>query len=431
MNKPLSLKELNELVSEIIDLEMRSSYWLQAELSQVSENRGHCYLEFIEKAEDSDNIVAKAYGRCWASTWGVIKPYFERVTGQVIRPGMTVMVQVSPKFHPLYGFSWIVEDINPEFTMGDMLRKRNEIIAALKAEGVFDLQKELYLPRFCSRIAVISSDTAAGYGDFRNQLANNSLGLVFQTELFQCAMQGTRVETEMIAALNEINEREADFDCVVIIRGGGSTSDLSCFDTLALAENVANFPLPIITGIGHDRDESVLDLISFQRVKTPTAAAAFLIDWQANVLNFILNAEEKIYQLVRAKMEKEESRLHQLASRIPLLFSLVRMKQESYLDQLQERLIANIKEKIKNEEHRVAQFNNALYPLAQKRMVKEQHRMEILAERLKLLDPALLLKRGYSITLHNGKVVKDAGRLEKGDVLVTRLSSGSVESIVK
>ena len=245
------------MVREVISMSLPDSYWVEAELSEAREGYGgHCYLELIEKDERSNTPIAKAHASCWRNRWMFIKPNFERITGQRIHAGMKVLLKVHAQFHENYGFSWIVDDIDPNYTMGDMARKRLEIINTLKAEGVFELQKELVLPMFCQRIAVISSATAAGYGDFCNQLADNDYGLQFQTRLFPATMQGEGVEQSVIAALDSINAEWEQFDCVVIIRGGGATSDLSGFDTLALAENVANFPLPIITGIGHERGES-------------------------------------------------------------------------------------------------------------------------------------------------------------------------------
>jgi len=303
MTKTLSLFELNSLVADVINTTMSRSYWVEAELSEVRENRGHCYMELIEKNENSNVPIARASAKCWSNIWSAIKPYFIRITGQQIRAGMKVMLQVHAQFHPQYGFSWIVDDINPEYTMGDMMRKRQEIIRQLKEEGVYDLQKELNLPLFAQRIAVISSATAAGYGDFCNQLENNELGLFFHVELFPAIMQGDNVESSIIASLNHINNREEEFDCVVIIRGGGATADLSGFDTLGLAENVANFPLPIITGIGHERDESILDMVSYQRVKTPTAAAAYLINHLTSTLIRVENAQSTIIDYVKKAHE--------------------------------------------------------------------------------------------------------------------------------
>ena len=269
----------------------------------------------------------------------LVRPYFERTTGQQLHAGMKVLLKVYAQFHEAYGFSWIVTDIDPTYTLGDMARKRQEIIRQLKAEGVFDLQRELRLPLFCQRIAVISSETAAGYGDFCNQLADNPYGFRFEVTLFPAIMQGEDVEQSVINALESIYNGLPAYDCVVIIRGGGATSDMSGFDTLALAENVANFPLPIITGIGHDRDESILDMISHTRVKTPTAAAAFLIDHLKTVLDSLNDSQEQILRLAQQKLTYYKSQFATVAELLPRLFSNVKIRQEARLDALNNRLI--------------------------------------------------------------------------------------------
>ena len=431
MIKALSLFELNSLVADVIDSTMSRSYWVQAELSEARENRGHCYMELIEKNEGSNIPIARASAKCWSNVWMLIKPAFIRITGQEVRAGMKVMLQVHAQFHPQYGFSWIVDDINPEYTMGDMMRKRQEIIRQLKAEGVFELQKELHFPIFAQRIAVISSETAAGYGDFCNQLETNEYELYFHVELFSAVMQGDHVEQSIINALNQINSREDDFDCVVIIRGGGATADLSGFDTLSLAENVANFPLPIVTGIGHERDESVLDMVSFQRVKTPTAAAAYLIDHLASTLMRVENAQTQIVDSVRRALEVEKMRIQHIGIHIPVLFSVVRTKQEARLDGLSQRLLMKLKETMKQTNFHLSTLQSRILPTLQNRLSIEQHRLEILEQRARLLDPSLPLKRGYSITLCNGKTVRNAKDLKIGDTIITRLEKGEVESRVE
>ena len=284
---------------------------------------------------------------------------------------------------------------------------------------------------FAQRIAVISSENAAGYGDFCNQLADNEWGFVFRTRLFPAIMQGEQVEQSVIAALNSINAMADDFDAVVIIRGGGATADLSGFDTLALAENVANFPLPIITGIGHDRDESVLDMVSHTRVKTPTAAAAFLIDHLAEVNEVIDDCQAAIVAYVNRRMEMERMRLERLSGKIPIMFSLVKSQQTGRLDSLSARLSALCKERLLSARHRVDVLAGGLPSAAARRMMVERHRMDMLEQRANALDPRLLLKRGYSITLHEGKLVRDARALKSGDEIESRFENGRVKSIIK
>ena len=431
MTKTLSLSELNSLVADVINTTMSRSYWVEAELSEVRENRGHCYMELIEKNENSNVPIARASAKCWSNIWSAIKPYFIRITGQQIRAGMKVMLQVHAQFHPQYGFSWIVDDINPEYTMGDMMRKRQEIIRQLKEEGVYDLQKELSLPLFAQRIAVISSATAAGYGDFCNQLENNELGLYFHVELFPAIMQGDNVESSIIASLNHINNREEEFDCVVIIRGGGATADLSGFDTLGLAENVANFPLPIITGIGHERDESILDMVSYQRVKTPTAAAAYLINYLTSTLIRVENAQSTIIDYVKKALEIENMRIKHIGAQIPVLFSIVRTKQEARLESLFQRLFTASKELMKQSDFLLLSLQQRVQPAVRGRLSSEHHRLDVLEHRARLLDPTLLLKRGYSITLHNGKAIHNANDLKIGDTITTLLEIGQIESKVE
>ncbi|MBR0390226.1 MAG: exodeoxyribonuclease VII large subunit, partial [Prevotella sp.] len=347
----ITLFELNRLVREAIEDALPMEYWVEAELSECRESRGHCYMELIQKDEQTATPIAKASAKCWANKWLTIRPYFERTTGQQLHAGMKVLLQVYPQFHEAYGFSWIVTDIDPTYTLGDMARKRQEIIQKLKAEGVFDLQKELQLPVFCQRIAVISSQTAAGYGDFCNQLADNPYGFKFETQLFPAIMQGEGVEQSIISALEQIYDMP--FDCVVIIRGGGATSDMSGFDTLALAENVANFPTPIITGIGHERDESILDMISHTRVKTPTAAAALLIDHLKGVLETIEGAQSMITHYVQQKLSIANSQLSIISEAIPRLFSIVKTRQEAKIDALYTRLPMLIERRLTSERHRL------------------------------------------------------------------------------
>ncbi len=409
-DKTFSLYELNWLVRRVIETEINREYWVEAELSECRENRGHCFMELIQKDERSNTPIARASAKCWQSIWYMLAPYFERTTGQPLHAGMKVRLQVYPQFHEAYGFSWIITDIDPTYTLGDMARRRQEIIRQLKDEGIFDLQKELSLPLLCLNIAVVSSETAAGYGDFVNQLADSPYD--FHTQLFPAIMQGEGVEQSIIHALEQIYKAAphsapegatiasstrsteapsgavggAYFDCVVIIRGGGATADLSGFDTLALAENVAQFPLPIITGIGHDRDESILDMVSHTRVKTPTAAAQLLI----------------------SHLDITAQRIDTCAERINTFFTLLKTREEARIDK----------------------FADYLPQLISRLLERESHRLELLEQRTKALDPTLLLKRGYSITLHNGHLLRDPALLKPGDEIETRLEKGNIISKV-
>lgn len=432
--KALTLYELNSLVRLTIEQTLNNEYWVETELSECRENRGHCYMELVQKDELSNTPVARASAKCWRTTWSMIRPYFERITGQQLHAGMKVRMKVYAQFHEAYGFSWIVTDIDPNFTLGDMARRRQEIVKRLKEEGIFDLQRELKLPSFCQRIAVISTETAAGYGDFERQLHDNEYGLCFETQLFPAIMQGEQVEKSIISALNAIYHclnATQEFDCVVIIRGGGSTSDLSGFDTLALAENVAQFPLPIITGIGHDRDESVIDMISHTRVKTPTAAASFLISHLKQTLDRIETCEERLIRHMQATMELERLRLTRLSDRIPTLFSLVSTRHTARIDQLAQRLTSAMHQRIEHEQMRFPVLLSRLTASTSQRLLKEQHRMELLSQRAASLDPQLVLNRGYSITLFQGHAVREAEDLKPGCEIENRLNKGTLHSIIK
>jgi exodeoxyribonuclease VII large subunit len=385
-NDRLTLRQLNLMVQDAIEMQLPDEYWVEAEISECRERSGHCYMELIEKDEQTNTPVARASAKCWRQTWQMVSPYFERTTGQPLRAGLKVLFRVYAQFHEAYGFSWIVTDIDPTYTLGDMARKRQEIIRQLKEEGIFDLQRELHIPLFAKRIAVISAAGAAGYGDFCRQLEENDYGFRFETTLFPAIMQGEQVEVSVIHALNNIYERTSEFDVICILRGGGATADLSGFDTLALAENVAQFPLPIITGIGHDRDESILDMVSNTRVKTPTAAAALLIDNLKQVLERLNMAQQRL-------------------NMVGHLFSDVR--------------------------HRLELLENRFSVAWERQLTEQKHHINRLELMLQGFDPQLLLSRGYSISLLNGKAIRDPQQLKIGDEIETRVEKGTFKSIIR
>lgn len=431
MENALTLYELNSLVVELIDKVMPSSYWVEAEIADTRESKGHLYLELIEKDESTNIPIARASAKCWRSSWLMIGPHFERVAGVKLRAGLQIMIQVHAQFHAQYGFSWIIDDINPEYTMGSMARKRNEIIAQLKSEGVFELQRELCLPLFAQRIAVISSASAAGYGDFCNQLQHNEYGFRFQMQLFQAFMQGEQVEQSIVAALNLISTKEDDFDCVVIIRGGGATADLSGFDTLVLAENVANFPLPVITGIGHERDESILDMVAHTRVKTPTAAAAFLIDHLAATLNRIEQAQISIQRMVEHRIQHEKLHLQQLSTHIPILFSMIKNRENARLDDYWHALLQRVMLHLQQSKMRVELLSNKVIPATTNKLMAEQHKLQLLEQRVDGVNPERMLRLGYSLTYKNGYVLRNVNEVKAGDEITTRLEGGIITSVVK
>jgi len=406
----LSLYELNGLVKRSIRSCLPDTYWVQAELSDVCSNySGHCYLEFIQKDTGGNNLIAKARGTIWNNIYKMLKPYFEQETGQAFVSGIKVLVQVSVEFHELYGYSLTVLDIDPTYTVGDMVRKRREILRQLEEEGVIDLNKELEMPLLPQRVAVISSATAAGYGDFCNQLMNNPRGYGFRTELFPAIMQGERVEESIISALEAIFARIDEFDVVIIIRGGGATSDLSGFDTYELAANCAQFPLPIITGIGHERDDTVLDMVAHTRVKTPTAAAEYLIARMNQCADALDEMSSRLQQGVRNRLLWEHRRMEGLKQRIPSV---------AY-------------KRIADAKYDLLSMQRDLQMASRQFLSMKKHRLELLQQRLNDTLPEKQLARGYSITLKDGKAVKDASLLKEGDTLVTLLHHGKVESLIR
>jgi exodeoxyribonuclease VII large subunit len=311
-----------------------------------------------------------------------------------------------------------------------MQRQRQEIIDQLKRDGIFEMQKELSLPTFCQRIAVISSATAAGFGDFTNHLQGNEHGFKFTTELFPAIMQGEQVEPSVINALNNINDRIDEFDCVVIIRGGGATADMSGFNTLALAENGANFPLPIITGRGHDRDESIIDMISFMQVKTPTAAAGYLIDHLQIAADRIAHLADSAARCVQEKLERERIHLTSISTRIPILFSLTKTREQGIIDSLQQRIINAVQQDTKQRQYRIEHIKQRLTPAAQNIIQQQKHRLQLIEKIIEGASPMQILQRGYSITRCDGRVVRESSALPEGSVLTTELADGMVKSVV-
>lgn len=405
-NNGLTLLALNTLIRRTIEQQLDGSYWVQAELAEVRENRGHCYMEFVQKADDGNSIVARCRGQVWANTWALLRPHFERATGQQLSAGMQVLVEVQVRYHEVYGLSLNILDIDPTYTLGDLARRRREILRQLELAGVLNMNKELPLPRLLQRIAVISAASAAGYQDFCNQLQQNRYELDFRTRLFPAVMQGDSVEPTIIAALNAIADELDRWDCVVIIRGGGAAADLNGFDTLALAENVAQFPLPIITGIGHERDDTVIDLVSHTRVKTPTAAAEFLVQHQLDELSLLNSLAERITRRSTDLVRTQQLRLQHLAQLLPSLFALRRSQEQQRLALLRQRA------------------NHASATL----LTRQQHRLALVATKLQSADPEQILRLGFSITRANGRAVTDASQVPPGTQLQTTLHHGTLTS---
>ena len=369
---------------------------------------GHFYGELVEKNELTGAIVAKARITIWARVYNMLALRFQAETGQSLRAGIKVLLKVKLSFSELYGYALNVVDIDGSYTLGDQARRRQEILHRLEEDGIINDNKTLPLPALLKRIAVVSSASAAGYGDFCRQLLENEWGLAFRVQLFPAVMQGQHVPESISAALMQIADEADLWDAVVVIRGGGATSDLSDYDSYPLAACVAQHPLPIIIGVGHDRDETVLDHVAHTSVKTPTAAAAFILEHQLEQLSLLRDLQQRIPLAASTRMQGEDRRLALLRQRLPSVVAL-RLQRE----------------------HQRLERSSLLLPISASRVLtQEKHRLELLSQRLESLNPELLLKRGYTITLHDGKIVTHASQLVPGQSIVTRLQDGEITSVI-
>lgn len=425
-----SLLELNTALRAAVDKAFPDKYWVCAEVSELHVNAaGHCYLELIEK-NARGATVARQRAMIWAPVFRLLKPYFEQETGFAFSAGIKVLVQVSVAFHELYGMSLVIGDINPTYTLGDAARRRAEILRRLVDEGVIDMNRELALPIVPQRIAVISSGTAAGYGDFIDQLQNNPYRYVFYPVLFPAVMQGERTESSVIEALNRIYAAIDHFDCVVIIRGGGATSDLGSFDSYPLAVNVAQFPLPVVVGIGHDRDDTVLDHVASVRVKTPTAAAEWLV---ARVHETELRIEalrREAAEAVEACLSREATRLQQVVSMLPLAVTRRLHAEQSRLLAAVATVERGSRERISQEKSRLSLLTHLIPERISSRLHHEAQRLDSLQQHINLLSPDALLSRGYSLVLKEGKVVRSVADLAAGDATTLLLADGEASATI-
>jgi exodeoxyribonuclease VII large subunit len=428
----VSLSELNRLVRDVIRKNFPDTYWVRAETSDVRQNRsGHCYLEFIEKDPVTQAILARSRGTIWANTFQMLSTYFESETGQPFTSGLKVLVRVSVEFHEIYGFSLNVVDIDPTFTLGEMAKNRLLVLKRLEEEGVLTLNKELPLPELCNRIAVISSPTAAGYEDFCDQLKKNPYGLVFYTKLFPAIMQGEKSEASIIAALERIYAYRHLFDAVAIIRGGGATSELNCFDSYVLATHCAQFPLPIVVGIGHERDVTVLDIVAHTRAKTPTAVAEFFIDHLAGSFTELVDLEKRLVTESREYLQQEKFKLSMLSKEV-YHFSTGFIR-----DRLA--LIRETAFRLKHLANRAIQFlqqeekqrNRQFAHVVKQRLQNEAHALLVNEQYIRMVSPENILKRGYTITMKTGKIVTSAAKLQPDDMIETLFWDGKIESQVK
>lgn len=453
MGNPITLLELNNLVKLTLKERFQESVWVTAEIVSVQENRsGHCYLELADKRDNEQSVVATARGTVWAFTYRMLKPYFQTTTGRGLEKGMKVLLQVEVVFHEIYGYSLNIKDIDPTFTMGDLERKKREIIEQLKKEGIMEMNKGLELAVLPKTIAVISSPTAAGLGDFINQLESNSYGYKFHIKLFPALMQGDKATDSIVAALDRIYAYEDIFDVVVLIRGGGGQTDLGCFDTYDIAANIAQFPLPVIAGIGHERDETIADMVAWRKVKTPTAAAAFLIECFQEFDGHLEELKSDFVVGVKQVIDRERNRQLLCASHFKQSTREVLMRCDNSLrlvfrkiDHSSRMLINNrkngfivLKSKIKDkvtlslsrEQGVLTNYRQAVYNDSKALLSGRKHDLELCETKVRFADPRNILERGYSITRLNGKSVKSISGLQEGDMVETLLADGKLESVI-
>ncbi len=426
----ISLYELNGMVREILEHSMDRSYWITAELSEVRVSaKGHCFLELVEKEDDSPRPLAKARAVIMGYLYPAIKMTFEETTNQPFCPGLKVQLNVEVSFSEVFGYSLVVKDIDPSYTIGNLARRRQEILNRLAGDGVIDMNKSLVLPRPLQRIAVISSATAAGYEDFCNQLDNNAQGFRFVHKLFAAAMQGADTPSSVMCALDAIASESDCWDAVVIIRGGGAVSDLTGFDDYSLASCCAQFPLPVITGIGHERDTTVLDFVANVHLKTPTAVATFLIERMAGEAQGVKDTETKILYKVRQCVQKSELCLANCINAFNSKVLTVSRKRENWLAVTYERMCQQARGVIRAQLLQLPQTDK-LAALAVRQTENRLHRLGEIEKAVDLCDPARILKLGYSITRANGRVVTVPQNLPVGTGLVTTLAGGELHSIV-
>lgn len=445
----ITLFQLNQKIRGIIDDAMLRSLWVTAEISQLQVNRnGHCYLDLVEKDEMSDQIRARSRALIWAPNFRMLRAYFESATGQSLAQGMKVLIKVNVQFQEVYGLSLIVNDIDPSYTMGDLARKRREVLMQLEEEGVSDMNKELPMPPVVQKIAIISSPTAAGYGDFINQLENNPYHIKFYYKLFPAVMQGERAAASITDAFDRIFRHADFFDAVVLIRGGGASIDLMCFDDYWVAFHIAQFPLPVITGIGHERDETVADLVAHTRMKTPTAVAAFLIEEAGSLLQEVDEKAVEIAARAREVIKAEKQRTENLASAYVPLVKMSLQQRRSRLERQVGRLPVSVSRRMSEAANRLDRYmdktgniskqffrtrwqqmglhEQKIRSLSVQRTSKEKEKLKHLEQTARLNDPERLLQKGYSLSYLNGKLLKDVEMIKEGDEMITKLLNGQV-----
>lgn len=427
--KPVTLLQLNKYVASLVMTPETQNVWVTAELSDVAVRGGHCYMELLQKNESTGATEAKARAAIWANIYARIRTEFLHATGQEFASGMKVMVRASVSMHPVYGLSLVVNAVNPAYTMGDLIRRRNEMLARLKAEGIIDLNRSLRWENPLLRIAIISAEGAAGYGDFMNQLGANPMKLRFTTRLFPAIMQGERAAASVISALDAVNADIGNWDCVVIIRGGGATSDLMGFENYDLAANVAQFPLPVIVGIGHERDVTILDYVACIRVKTPTAAAEWLLAKGKELIDELERLSLEIHRAVTDRISGCKEQLGIIEGRLPGLPQAAIDRASARLDRctlgLQKISSARILPQLSKMQSIETSIAVALPNIIKRHEVK----LDNIGTLIETLSPAATLKRGYSITRYNGRAVTSPDEIPQGAAIVTTVAHGTINSI--
>ncbi len=430
MDRAITLQQLNRRVAKALSEPFLQSVWVVAELSDVRVNHGHCYMELLEKNPDTGAVDARMRGVIWASTFMRVNADFHAATGQSLRSGLKVMVCGSVSYHSAYGMSFVVSAIDPSYTMGESERRRREIIARLKAEGMLELNKSLEWPVVPQRVAVISAPGAAGYGDFRHQLCLNPSRLRFSVKLFPAVMQGDRTVPSVISALEEIAAEVDDWDCVVIIRGGGATSELQAFDHYDLAANVAQFPLPVIIGIGHERDVTVLDYVANMRVKTPTAAAEWLVARGDEALESLRRVAADILQSATDRISGCKTQLAYMESTLGIAPEAAVDRARAAMQQAVVTLAGTGARRISPQLSRLDHVMESVALAGRTATARERERLAAREQLIATLSPQATLRRGYSITTYHGRSVRSAADLPEGAEMVTLLADGEVTSTV-
>lgn len=427
---PITLRELNNRIASLIADPSTQNVWVTAELSDVAVRRGHCYMELLQK-DDGGVQIAKARGVIWANLVGALSARFVAATGQKLEAGIKVMVRASATMHPVFGLSLVISDIDPSYTMGDLLRRRNEMLARLRVEGIIDMNRTLQWPDNPQRIAIISAPGAAGYGDFINQLFTNSYRLRFMARLFPATMQGERTASTVIQALDQIAAEQDEWDCVVIIRGGGATSDLQGFENYELAANIAQFPLPVIIGIGHERDITLLDYVANMRVKTPTAAAEWLVGRGVALLDRLRDISQRILRTVNDRISGQKEQLSYYQGIIPIApFNATRGASDR-LNRSLMTLTAVSGLHIAPRLNRLSVIASRLENAASTTVMRQRDKLTAAEQLAGALSPQAVLNRGFSITRVDGRTVTSASGIADGATIETTLADGTIYSIKK